>query len=266
MVLGAAGVAGAVTYETDRTQPLQMRQPSFVYDEVKLFSKYNPAQQVAGISDKIRKPRICMPTFRNFTKRAFRCGLYESQDVLVEIDDVDLIDLEMSWGRWLKESWLRNPLYHDISRKLMFVNPGLKGVRLTRDYDLFIAVCQDFWDLPYLNAIHCWRDFCKTSVCWLDEIWAATIPGYKHWLHALDQFDYIFVGCKDSVAALSKAINRPCYWLPGAVDTIRFSPFPHLPVALLTYKVSDEEAKASTESCSMQQSGARFLSLRHVCG
>ena len=43
-------------------------------------------------------PRICMPTWRNFTRRAFQCGLYEAQDVLVEIDDVDLIYLDMSWG------------------------------------------------------------------------------------------------------------------------------------------------------------------------
>jgi hypothetical protein len=41
-------------------------------------------------------PRICMPTWRNFTKRAFRCGLYEAQDVLVQNDNVDLIPLDMT--------------------------------------------------------------------------------------------------------------------------------------------------------------------------
>ena len=75
----------------------------------------------------IRSPRICMPTWRNFRKNAYRCGLYEAQDVLAEIDDVDLIHVERTWGAWLDEYWLRTPLYHDISGKLILANPGLRN-------------------------------------------------------------------------------------------------------------------------------------------
>ena len=171
-------------------------------------------------------PRICMPTWRNFTRKTWRCGFYEAQDVLVEIDDVDLICLDMTWGAWFDEYWLRTPLYHDVSRKLIFANPGLKKVRLSKDYDVFIAFCKTFWDLPYINAIERWRDHCKISVCWIDELWAAAIPGHRYWLHALGQFDFVFVGLRGTVAALSQAINRPCYWLPGGVDALRFSPLP----------------------------------------
>lgn len=178
-------------------------------------------------------PRICMPTWRNFTKKAYRCGLYEAQDVLVETADVDLICLDMSWGSWVNEYWLRTPLYHDRSRKLIFANPGLKKVRLTRDYDVYIAVCATFWDLPYINAIERWRDHCGVSICWLDELWASQIPDYKYWLHALNQFDYVFIGYKGTVAALSQAINRPCYWLPGGIDALRFSPFPDPPARVI---------------------------------
>jgi spore maturation protein CgeB len=167
-----------------------------------------------------------MPTWRNFAKKTFRCSLYEAQDVLLEMDSVDLIPLDMTWGAWFNEDWLRIPLYHDVSRKLMFVNPGLKKVRLTKDYEVFIAVCNSYWDLPYINAIERWRNYCKISVCWIDEMWAADIPCYNHWLHALSQFDYVFVGMRSSVSTLSEAINRPCYWLPGGIDSLRFSPFP----------------------------------------
>jgi hypothetical protein len=105
------------------------------------FNKKNGRfQQVAEAPSRSAPPRICMPTWRNFTRSAFRCGLYEAQDVLVQNDDVDLISLDMSWGAWFKESWLRIPLYHDVSRKLIFTNPGLKKVQLSRDYDAFIAV------------------------------------------------------------------------------------------------------------------------------
>jgi len=126
-----------------------------------------------------------MPTWRNFRKNAYRCGLYEAQDVVAEIDDVDLIPLEMTWGSQLNDYWLRTPLYHDPFSKLIFANPGLQRVRLGKDYDLFIAVCATFWDLPYINAIERRRDHCKIGVCWIDEVWVSDIPSYKYWLPAL---------------------------------------------------------------------------------
>ena len=44
------------------------------------------------------KPRICMPTSRGFTQRAFLGGHYEAQDVLLDIDHVELIELEARPG------------------------------------------------------------------------------------------------------------------------------------------------------------------------
>jgi Glycosyl transferases group 1 len=186
-------------------------------------------QEAAEAPTLSTSPRICMPTWRNFTRRAFQCSLYEAQDVLVEMDDVDLICLDMGWGAWFKETSLRIPLYYDVSKRLIFANPGLKKVRLSRDYDVFIAVFSLYWDLPYVNAIERWRDHCRVKVCWIDELWAAKIPHYKYWHSALSQFDYIFTGCRGSVSALSQAINRPCHWLPGGIDALRFSPFPDPP-------------------------------------
>jgi Glycosyl transferases group 1 len=177
--------------------------------------------------------RICMPTWRNFTRRPFQCPLYEAQDVLVEMDDVDLICLDMGWGGWFKEGLLRRPLYYDVSRRLIFANPGLKKVRLIRDYDVLIAVCTSYLDLPYINAIERWKDHCKVKVCWIDEVWAAEIPRIKYWHGALSQFDYIFTSLRGSVSALSQAINRPCHWLPGGVDALRFSPFPDPPARVI---------------------------------
>ena len=190
-------------------------------------------RSVAAASTQSTSRRICMPTWRNFTKRAFRCGLYEAQDILVGNDDVDLVQLDMTWGAWFKETSLRRPLYHDVSRKLIYANPGLKKVRLTADYDVFIVVCDVWTDIPCINAIERWRDHCKISICWIDEMWAAAIPRYKYWLHALSQFDFVFIGCRGSVSALSQAANRPCYWLPRAVDALRFSPFPDPPARVI---------------------------------
>ena len=174
-----------------------------------------------------RHPRICMPSGRLFKKKAFLAGHYEAQDVLGEIDDIDLICLEPGPGYSVRESWQRRLLFHDFSRRLIFQNPGLKKVRLTKDYDVFLAFCQYNHDFLHINAIEGWKDRCKISVCWIDEMWAAELSQYRYWIHALKQFDYVFVSSLGTVEPLSKAIEKPCRWLPGGVDALRFSPYPN---------------------------------------
>jgi hypothetical protein len=144
--------------------------------------------------------------------------------VLAEIDDVEFIDLNLTWGARLDENWLRRPLYHDPFGKLIFLNPGLRTVKLTGTYDVFIAVCATFSDLPYINAIARWRDHCKIAICWIDEMWVSELANYQYWFAGLSQFDYVFVGMKGTVSALSEAANLNCFWLPGGVDALRFTP------------------------------------------
>lgn len=174
-----------------------------------------------------------MPTWRGFKKYAFQGGLYEAQDVLVETDDVDLICVEPGAMFSVKEAVQRRLLWRDPSGKVVHLNPGLKPIHLTQDYDLFVVVCQNWWDVPYVNAIKNWKTRCRTSVCWFDELWAGCIPDYRHWLHALNQFDHVVVGMGGSVPALEKALGRPCHWGPGAVDALRFSPYPAPPARVI---------------------------------
>ena len=153
--------------------------------------------------------------------------LYEAEDVLVDTNDVDLIHLEPGSGfRW--RNWLHKRLvYRDPTDKLVHINPGLQPVRLARDYDLFLAVFQSHQDFANINAIDGWKDRCKTSVCWIDEIWAALITKrYRHWLGMLSKFDHVIVG-STSRSALSEAIGQSCNWVPMGVDTLRFCPFPN---------------------------------------
>lgn len=193
----------------------------------------NVRRASAEAQKELRKPRICMPSGRNFKRQAFMGGHYEAQDVLLEVDDVDLICLEPGRGYEFKELWQRRLMFHDISRRVVFANPGLHTVRLTREYDVFLARCQIEKDLLDLNAIKGWKDHCKTSVCWIDEMWAASIPRQKYWLHALKQFDHVFIGMSGTVAPLSDAIDRPCRYLPSAVDTLRFTPYPDPPARVI---------------------------------
>jgi hypothetical protein len=187
------------------------------------------AREAAKVSREAIKPRICMPTARGFKKKAFYCAQYEAQDILLDVADVDLIHLEPGRAYMLKEACQRRLLFRDVTRKLIFANPGLHKVRLTQEYDLFLVMCQMEHDFLNIGAIEGWQDHCRTSVCWIQEMWAGRIPLYKYWIHSLRRFDHVFVSARGSVAALSEAIGRPCRWLPDAVDMLRFTPYPKPP-------------------------------------
>lgn len=180
-----------------------------------------------------REPRICVPSLRNFRKVAYQGCLYEAQDVLSDICDVDLICLEPDKGFAFKEKWQRRLIWRDTTKKLATLNPGLKPVKLTRQYDLFIAVCQSYWDLLCMNAVKGWKENCRASVCWMDELWAAWVPDFKNWLHLLNRFDHVFLNLKGSVRAVEEALGRECHWLPTGVDAIRFSPCPRPPARVI---------------------------------
>jgi len=170
-----------------------------------------------------------MPTWRAFNRAVYSCGLYEAQDVLVDTADVELLRMTARSGLRWRENLQRHLLYKDPSNHLMFMNPGLERVRVTKDYDLFIVVCQTYWDLLYVNAIDGWKDRCAKSLCWIDELWAASAPRYKNWLRALEQFDVVCIGSLSSVPALTSAIGRDSHWVAGGVDALRFTPFPNPP-------------------------------------
>ncbi len=187
----------------------------------------------AESSEGSREPRICMPTFSAFARNAFRTALYEAQDVLVGCNDVDLIPLEPSNGFAFREKWLTRLVNHDVSRRLVSLNPGLRPVRLTRDYDLFMFVCSDFQDVWYANAIEGWRDHCRTSVCWIDELWSGHVPQIQYWLPILNRFDHVILGIGGSGKALGDAIGRPCHEIQAGVDAIRFSPYPNPPARVI---------------------------------
>lgn len=180
------------------------------------------------------RPRICLASTRHLRKEVFRAFLYEAEDVLIGTDDVDLVCLEA--GPQLPgQEWLYKRLVHrDRLGIVRGTSSGLKKVRLEKDYDLFIAVCQFHEDIVNVNAIEGWKDRCKVSVCLLDEIWAGLIPKFSHWLEALKQFDYVFL-CSSghSMEPLGRFLGKQCHWFAGAVDAFRFSPFPSPPARVL---------------------------------
>jgi hypothetical protein len=164
---------------------------------------------------------------------AFEAANYEAEDVFTEADRVDLFPLEPGVASRFRERCQRRLLWKDVTRMLASVNPGLRPVRLKREYDLFFCRFQTLRDLLYVNAVQGWKDSCRTSVCWLDELYSAEVFLSRNYLHILKRFDHVFVGFKGSVDAISKVIGRPCHFLPYGVDAIRFSPYPNPPARVI---------------------------------
>src|SRR5215510_14014187 len=173
------------------------------------------------------KPRICVLTARGFSREAFMAGTYDAQDVLLDIDDAELIYLKPRRGYEFRKHAHARLVWHDFTKSLVFANVAFEPVKLTKEYDLLVVyLLNDIDHLFHVSAIREWKNHCRTSVCWIDEIYAVDIPRLKYWLPALTQFDHIVVGYSGSVAALAQAIERPCHWIPSGVDAIRFTPSP----------------------------------------
>ena len=164
---------------------------------------------------------------------AFEAMNYEAEDVFMEVDDVDLFSLEPGRGFKLKERCQRRLLWKDATGVLASVNPGLRPVRLGKEYDLFFCRFQTLRDVIYVNAVQGWKERCRTSVCWLDELYSAEVVHSRNYLHLLKRFDHVFVGFKGSVDAISKVIGRRCHFLPNGVDAIRFTPYPNPPARVI---------------------------------
>jgi hypothetical protein len=171
--------------------------------------------------------RICLVSMRDLSSAVARCLAYEFEDRILELDDVDLVTPRHSAVSRYGEKVLEH-----LGRHLGAVaglNPGLERVRLERDYELFVVVCQFPRDLLALGALPGWRERAGKAVLWLEEMWQHGLNDSKAHLALLARFDHVFLNCKQTVEPLSRAIGRPVSYAPPGVDALLFSPWPDLP-------------------------------------
>jgi len=171
------------------------------------------------------KPRILLFSQRNiFAKALFRASLFEFEDVIAQIDDVNLVAPNI------------DPVNrrNSLARRLSFhapltLNPGIGKIPIEGNYDLFLAICGAPGDLLMLNAVSDWRKNCGMSICLIDELWVTRMAEYRYFLRILKKFDVVMLYYRQSVEALAERIGRTCVFLPPAADTILFCPYPELP-------------------------------------
>ncbi len=175
------------------------------------------------------RARVLLVSLRRLTTHAAWCSNYEFEDVIRSVDDVDVLELEPAPHFELRRHIARSVAWR--SRYLTFtnLNPGVKAVKLAHDYDVFVFVCMNVWDLLYLNAVTNWQTRCKVKLCYMGELYAGQTAELQHLLRRLEDFDQIFQSFSGSVLALSNIVRRPCHRLPHAADVLRFTPYPKPP-------------------------------------
>lgn len=169
------------------------------------------------------EPRVLLLSQRGFAPVISRCSSYELEDVICAVDAVDLVapTYRHASGELLSRA------VNKLGRRapwLRRVNPGIRPIEVPRDYALFFAVFQFATDAVSLNALRGWRQRCKTTVCWLEEIWARDLGRLQSQIAQLREFDHIFTNCLGSVDGLAKATGRPVIYQPPGVDCLRFFP------------------------------------------
>jgi hypothetical protein len=168
------------------------------------------------------QPRVLLFSHRHvYEREVWRCSFFEFETLIAELDAVDVI----APGR--------TPRYHLRKRSALRVgelvkipiNPGVRRVSLTRDYDLFFTICEKPSELLNLLALKDWKKRCKTSVCWLPEFYVREIPIYKSCLEVLAQFDHvIFMFAANE--PFRQLLPSSCIYSPAGIDALKFCPYP----------------------------------------
>jgi hypothetical protein len=174
----------------------------------------------------ITEARVLLHSQRNlFGNFHFRLGLYEFEDIIRKVDSVDLLAPEpkpfFKYG-----TRLANRLAYSFNAT---INPGISRIKIKRDYDLFFAVTYFPADLLHIRYVEGWKEHCRTSICWLSEIWARNIIDYQYYLKILEHFDYVIIPLAGSIRPFQQAIKRNCLYSPHGIDAMFFCPYPNAP-------------------------------------
>ena len=173
----------------------------------------------------VDEPRILMFSERNIHEReVWRCSFHEFEGMLQQIDSVDLLaPTPRKWYRYGMSVACRLGEHLAIP-----INSGIPKIKLDRDYDLFLAVCQRPSELLHLSPLKGWRSRCKTAFCWLVEFYVKDMSSYKSCLEILSHFDHVLFMFNTS-EPFHKILRAQGHYLPAGIDALGFCPYPNPP-------------------------------------
>jgi hypothetical protein len=176
------------------------------------------------------EPRILIFSQRNIFKPFhYRCYIAEFEDLICKIDDVEyLAPYPKKWFDY--GTRIAQRITTDFS---VGFNPGIPKITLKKEYDIFFAFCQFPKDLLHVECIVDWDKKCRTSVCWLSEMWLSEFQKYRYYIKILSKFDHVILHWSQSVQPLNKLIGDKAIFSPLGIDSILFNPYPDPPIRFI---------------------------------
>lgn len=175
--------------------------------------------------DGAHSPRVLLFSERNIHEHeVWRCAFHEFEELLQSIESVDLVaPYPRAWYKNGKRVALRLGRHFTSP-----INPGIAAPALTKEYDLFFAVCEKPSELLNVNALHSWRDHCRTSFCLITEFYAHEIPISQSCMEVLSRFDHVLFMFNTN-QPFQKLIGGKGTYFPAGIDAIQFCPYPSPP-------------------------------------
>ena len=169
--------------------------------------------------------RVLLFSHKNiYDQDVWRCPFREFERIIQEVDSVDVI-APTALPSYSRRKSIAMRLGEIVPIPL---NPGIPEIRIEKEYDLFITVCEKVSELLHVKAIKNLREKCKKTICWIPEFYFKDIPVYKSCIEVLKEFDYVifmFVA-NEPFKAILRNQNR---YFPAGIDTLNFCPYPGLP-------------------------------------
>ncbi len=171
-----------------------------------------------------KQPRIAILSLRKKNDFVYNSCLYEFEDLIAEVDDVDIIEIaavntieDFSYRLVKKSAGYIAPITQ--------VKPPLNPtIDLEQEYDILFFIVDFPHSILHINLINHWRQKSKIAVCYVIELWKTELKKFNNYLKFLKNFDYIFLGHSQIVEQVQKITNKPCAYLAPACDTLKFRP------------------------------------------
>ena len=177
-----------------------------------------------------RSPRILVVSVRGFRFQAANCCIYEFEDLLADLESAQLYTPIIDRGYDLGCKVYRGVKYFGGSDDLAAkVAPFPQELVLEQEYDLLFAVLDHPYQFHLLESIKGWREKCRHTACFITELWQPDLQEKRLFREPWSSFDRVFLGVTQCVEDLNKLIEPPVTYVPPAVDTLRFSPYPNPP-------------------------------------
>jgi hypothetical protein len=185
--------------------------------------------------------RILLFAQRNlYEKVHYRCYISEFEDLICQMDSVDMIAPEPT-GFFKYGTRIAQRMAADYG---VAFNPGVPKKKISKSYDLFFAFCQFPRDLLHVESLLGWKDHCKTSICWLSEMYQHQTHTYRYYMDILSKFDYVILNFSQSRQAINEVIGEKTVFFPLGIDAILFCPYPDEPKRVIdVYSVGRRSEK-----------------------